>query len=226
MRILVVEDEKRIASFIKRGLEEETYAVDVAYDGEEGLNWINSFSYDLIIMDILMPKMDGITLCKTVRDRGIGTPVLMLTAMDAVDDRVEGLDAGADDYLVKPFAFKELLARIRALARRCTEGKGNILSVADLKLDLVSRRTFRNGQEIELTNREFALLELLMRNAGQVLSRTIIAEHIWDYNFFNQSNIVDVYIRQIRKKVDEAFSEKLIHTVRGSGYKIQGGNNK
>lgn len=226
MRILVVEDEKRIASFVKRGLEEETYAVDVAYDGEEGLNWINSFSYDLIIMDILMPKMDGITLCKTVRERGIDTPVLMLTAKDTVDDRVVGLDAGADDYLVKPFAFKELLARIRALARRRTEGKGNILTVADLKLDLITRRTFRSGQEIELTNREFALLELLMRNAGQVLSRTIIAEHIWDYNFFNQSNIVDVYIRQIRKKIDESFDAKLIQTVRGSGYKIQGGCDK
>ncbi len=226
MRILVVEDEKRITSFIKRGLEEDAYAVDVAYDGEEGLNWINSFRYDLIILDILMPKMDGITLCKKIRERSIDTPVLMLTAKDTVDDRVEGLDAGADDYLVKPFAFKELLARLRALTRRQQQGKGNTLEVADLKLDIATRRTFRGGQEIELTNREFALLEFLMRNTGQVLSRTVIAEHIWDYNFFNQSNIVDVYVRQLRKKIDEPFSEKLIQTIRGSGYKIQGGSNR
>ncbi|AET67902.1 response regulator with CheY-like receiver domain and winged-helix DNA-binding domain [Desulfosporosinus orientis DSM 765] len=226
MRILIVEDEKRIASFIKRGLEEEAHAVDVAYDGEEGLNWITSFNYDLIIMDILMPKMDGITLCRTIREQDIDTPVLMLTAKDAVDDRVEGLDAGADDYLVKPFAFKELLARIRALSRRWTDGKGNTLEIGGLKLDLVTRRTVRGGKEIELTNREFALLELLMRNTGHVLSRTIIAEHIWDYNFLNQSNVVDVYIRQLRRKIDESFEEKLIQTVRGSGYKIQGGTNK
>ncbi|MHB9093289.1 MAG: heavy metal response regulator transcription factor [Eubacteriales bacterium] len=223
MRILVVEDEKRIASFIKRGLEEEAFAVDVAYDGEEGLDWIYNFTYDLIILDILMPGMDGITMCKTLRARGIDTPVLMLTAKDSVDDKVEGLDAGADDYLVKPFAFKELLARLRALTRRQKEGKTNTLLVADLELNVLSRRTFRQGREIELTSKEFALLELLMRNPGKILSRTIIAEHVWDYNFFNQSNIVDVYIRQLRKKIDDPFTEKLIHTVRGSGYKIQGG---
>lgn len=223
MRILVVEDEKRIASFIKRGLEEEAFAVDVAYDGEEGLDWIYNFTYDLIILDILMPGMDGITMCKTLRARGIDTPVLMLTAKDSVDDKVEGLDAGADDYLVKPFAFRELLARLRALTRRQKEGKTNTLLVADLELNVLSRRTFRQGREIELTSKEFALLELLMRNPGQILSRTIIAEHVWDYNFFNQSNIVDVYIRQLRKKIDDPFTEKLIHTVRGSGYKIQGG---
>lgn len=224
MRVLVVEDEKRIASFIKRGLEEEAYSVDVAYDGEEGLMWINNFSYDIIILDILMPKMDGTTLCRSIRGKNIGTPVLMLTAKDTIDEKVEGLDAGADDYLVKPFAFKELLARIRALTRRRPEIKGTTLIVADLELDLITHRTFRNGKEIELTNREYALLELLMSHAGQVLSRTIIAEHIWDFNFFNQSNIVDVFIRQLRKKIDEPFVQKLIHTVRGAGYKIQGGS--
>ena len=223
MRVLVVEDESRIASFIKRGLEEESYAVDTACDGEAGLNWINSFAYDVIVLDVLMPKMDGITLCKTIRDRGINTPVLMLTAKDTVDDRVAGLDAGADDYLVKPFAFKELLARLRALTRRQKEEKNTTIVVADLELNLVTRQTVRQGIEIELTNKEFALLELLMHNQGNTLSRTIIMEHIWDYNFFNQSNIVDVYIRQIRQKIDGPFETKLIRTIRGTGYKIQGG---
>ncbi|MFZ3170712.1 MAG: response regulator transcription factor [Carboxydocellales bacterium] len=223
MRVLVVEDEKQIASFIKRGLEEECYAVDLASNGEEALNWLGSFSYDLVIIDILMPKMDGITLCITMRDRGIDAPVLMLTAKDTVDDRVAGLDAGADDYLVKPFAFKELLARLRALSRRKTEEKNTTLVVDDLELNLITRQIMRQGKELELTNKEFALLELLMRNQGKILSRTVIAEHIWDYNFFNQSNIVDVYIRQLRKKIDEPFTSNLIRTIRGSGYKIQGG---
>lgn len=223
VRILVVEDEKRIASFIKRGLEEESYAVDLAYDGEEGLGWITNFTYDLIVMDIMMPKIDGITLCRMIRAHGINIPVLMLTAKDEVDDRVSGLDAGADDYLVKPFAFKELLARLRALCRRPIAEKTSILMVSDLKMDLLTRQVFRQGQEIELTNREFALLEFLMRHPGQVFSRTLIMESIWDYNYFSQSNVVDVYIRQLRKKIDDPFTEKLIHTVWGAGYKIQGG---
>lgn len=223
MRVLVVEDEKQISAFIKRGLEEESYAVDVAADGEEGLNWLESFSYDLVITDILMPKMDGITFCKIIRDRGLEVPVLMLTARDTVDDRVTGLDAGADDYLVKPFAFRELLARLRAISRRHREEKTSSLVVEDLELNLITRQLTRKGQEIQLTNKEFALLEFLMRNPGKILTRTVIGEHIWDYNFFNQSNIVDVYIRQLRKKIDEPFGSNLIRTIRGSGYKIQGG---
>ena len=226
LRILIVEDEARIAAFIKRGLEEESYSIDIASDGEEGLEWISSFPYDLIIMDIMMPKMDGVTLCKKVRGKGIATPILMLTAKDAIDDRVEGLDAGADDYLVKPFAFKELLARLRAMTRRnSVEEKSNKLTVADLQLDVLSRRVFRQDKEIELTNKEFALLEYLMQNSGKVLSRTLIAEHIWNFDFYNQSNIIDVYVRQLRKKIDEPFDTKLIVAVRGAGYKIQGGKN-
>lgn len=224
MRILLVEDEERIAAFIKRGLEEEGYRVDVAYDGEDGFVWTSNFVFDLIIMDVMLPKMDGLALCRTIRAQGIKIPVLMLTAKDSVDDKVAGLDAGADDYLVKPFAFKELLARLRALMRRQNEEeKNNKLVAGDLELDILSRRIFRKGQEIELTNREFALLEFLIRNQGRVLSRTIIAEHIWSFDFFNQSNIIDVYIRQLRKKIDDPFADKMIHTVRGAGYKLQGG---
>lgn len=224
VRILIVEDETGIASFTKRGLEEEAYAVDLATDGEEALGWIASYNYDLIVMDIMLPGLDGIALCRKTREIGIKTPVLMLTAKDSVDDRVEGLDAGADDYLVKPFAFKELLARLRALLRRRHNEKNNKLVVADLELDLLSRRTIRQGKEIELTNREFALLELLMLNQDRVLSRTVIAEHVWDYTFDSKSNVIDVYIRQLRKKIDGPFEQKLIRTVRGAGYKIQGGN--
>lgn len=224
MRILIVEDETGIASFIRRGLEEEAYAVDLAASGEEALDWIKSYSYDLIVMDIMLPGLDGLALCRKTREMGIRTPVLMLTAKDSVDDRVEGLDAGADDYLVKPFAFKELLARIRALLRRRHNEENNRLVVADLELDLLTRQTVRRGMEIELTNREFALLELLMLNRGRVLSRTVIAEHVWDYTFDSQTNVIDVYIRQLRKKIDDPFEEKLIRTVRGAGYKIQGGN--
>lgn len=225
MRILIVEDETGIASFIRRGLAEEAYAVDLAASGEEALEWIKSYNYDLIVLDIMLPGLDGLALCRKIREKGVKTPVLMLTAKDSVDDRVEGLDAGADDYLVKPFAFKELLARIRALLRRRHNEENNKLVVAGLELDLLSRHTSRQGVDIELTNREFALLELLMLNRGRILSRTVIAEHVWDYTFDSQSNVIDVYIRQLRRKIDDPFEEKLIHTVRGAGYKIQGGNN-
>lgn len=224
MRILIIEDEPRIASFIRRGLEEESYAVDVASDGEEGFSWLSNFSYDLIISDVLMPKLNGLELCKKIREAGIKTPILLLTAKDTVDDKVLGLDAGADDYLVKPFSFKELLARVRALMRR-HEGadKNSKLTSYDLTLDLLTRRVERGGSEIELTNKEFALLEFLMQNQGQVLSRTLIAEHVWDYDFYNQSNIIDVYVRQLRKKIDDPFELKLINSVRGAGYKLKGG---
>jgi DNA-binding response OmpR family regulator len=221
MRILVVEDERRIAAFIERGLEEEHYAVDVAYDGEEALDWAAVVDYDLILLDILLPKKDGIQVCRELRDRGSKVPILMLTARDAVEDRVRGLDSGADDYLVKPFAFQELLARIRALLRRQSEVKTTQIQVGDLVLDTVTRRATRAGQVIELTAREYALLEFLMRHPRQVLSRTQIGEHVWDYDFFSTSNVVDVYIGYLRRKIDRDFDVKLIQTVRGAGYKIE-----
>lgn len=221
MRILVVEDERRIAAFIERGLQEEHYAVDVAYDGEEALDWAAVVEYDLILLDILLPKRDGIQVCRELRDQGSKVPILMLTARDAVEDRVRGLDSGADDYLVKPFAFQELLARIRALLRRQSEVKTTQIQVGDLVLDTVTLRATRAGQVIELTAREYALLEFLMRHPRQVLSRTQIAEHVWDYDFFSTSNVVDVYIGYLRRKIDKDFDQKLIQTVRGAGYKIE-----
>ncbi len=221
MRILVVEDERRITAFIKRGLEEERYAVDVAYDGEEALDWAAVVDYDLIVLDVLLPKKDGIEVCRELRAQGNKVPILMLTARDAIEDRVQGLDSGADDYLVKPFAFQELLARIRALLRRSGEIKTTRLQVGDLLLDTLTHRATRGGQVIELTAREYALLELLMRHPGQVLSRTQIAEHVWNYDFFTTSNVVDVYIRYLRRKIDKGFEVKLLQTVRGVGYKIE-----
>lgn len=220
MRVLVVEDERKIAAFIKRGLEENAYAVDVAHDGEEGYDWASSFSYDIIVLDVLLPKLDGIELCKRLRRNGVTASIVMLTAKDSVDDRVIGLDAGADDYLVKPFAFRELLARLRAVRRRATDQRTTVLQIEDLTLDLMDHRAKRQGQTIDLTAKEFALLELLMRHPNQVLSRTVIAEHVWDYDFYNQSNIVDVYIRYLRKKIDDPFAVKLIQTVRGMGYRL------
>jgi heavy metal response regulator len=221
MRILVVEDERRIAAFIKRGLEEEYYAVDVAYDGEEALDWADVVDYDSIVLDVLLPKKDGIQVCRELRAQGNKVPILMLTARDTIEDRVRGLDSGADDYLVKPFAFQELLARIRALLRRSGEVKTTRLQVGDLALDTTTHRAARGGRVIELTAREYALLEFLMRHPGQVLSRTQIAEHVWDYDFFSTSNVVDVYIRYLRRKIDKGFEVKLIRTVRGVGYKIE-----
>jgi heavy metal response regulator len=222
VRILVVEDERRIAAFIKRGLEEERYAVDVAYDGQEALDWAATVEYDVIVLDVLLPKKDGIRVCRELRDQGNKVPVLMLTARDAVEDRVRGLDSGADDYLVKPFAFQELLARIRALLRRQGEIRTTQLQVADLVLDTLTHRATRAGQVIELTAREYALLEFLMRHPRQVLSRTQIAEHVWGYDFFSTSNVVDVYIGYLRRKIDRGFEVKLIQTVRGAGYIIEG----
>lgn len=222
MRILVVEDEQRIAVFIKQGLEEEGYAVDVACDGEEALDWAAMVDYDLIVLDVLLPKKNGIQTCRDLRAQGNKVPVLMLTARDAIEDRVRGLDSGADDYLVKPFAFQELLARIRALLRRSGEVKTTRLQVGDLLLDTLTHRATRGERAIELTAREYAVLEFLMRHAGQVLSRTQIAEHVWNYDFYSTSNVVDVYIRYLRRKVDEGFDVNLIETVRGVGYKIEG----
>lgn len=220
MRVLVVEDEHKIAAFIKRGLEENAYAVDVAYDGEEGYDWALSFEYDLIVLDVMLPKLDGVTLCKRLRDEGNRAHILMLTARDSVDDRVAGLDAGADDYLVKPFAFRELLARLRALGRRGNEQRTTKLTVGDLTLDLLTHQAERGGHKIDLSAKEFSLLEMLMRHPNQVLSRTVIAEHVWDYDFYSQSNVVDVYIRYLRRKIDDPFDIKLIQTVRGMGYRM------
>lgn len=218
MKILVVEDEERVAHFIQKGLKEEGHAVDVAYDGEEGefLGEVND--YDLIILDLMLPKKNGITVCRELRERGVSTPVLMLTARDAVEDKVRGLDAGADDYLAKPFAFEELLARVRALLRRKSENKSPILKVADLELDPISRQATRAGKNIRLTTKEYALLEYLMRNPGKVLSRTLIGEHVWDMNFDPESNVIDVYVSHLRNKIDKGFDRPLIHTLRGQGY--------
>jgi heavy metal response regulator len=221
MRILIVEDEHKISAYLKRGLEEQGYAVDAAFTGSEALDWVQAAPYDLIILDIMLPEIDGITLCRELRARGMRMPILMLTARDAVEDRVTGLDAGADDYLIKPFAFNELLARVRALLRRNQDAlKVNTLQVGDLVLDTLARRVSRGGKRIDLTPKEYAILELLMREQGRVLTRTQIAEHVWNYEVYNQSNIVDVYIRNLRRKIDDGYELKLIRTVRGVGYQI------
>jgi len=218
MRILVVEDEKKVASFIKRGLEEENFSVDMAYDGEEGLYMAESNPYDLILMDVMLPKMDGLAVIKELRNRGNKAPVLCLTAKDTVEDIVSGLDSGSDDYLTKPFAFAELVARVRALLRRGTQDRGAEIRFADLRLDPVAHKVWRSNKEIELTAKEYALLEYFMRNPNQVLTRTMIAEHVWDYTFDSFTNIIDVYVNYLRKKVDRDYDKKLIHTVRGIGY--------
>jgi DNA-binding response OmpR family regulator len=221
MRVLIVEDERKISAYVKRGLEEQGYAVDVAYTGGEALDWIDAVTFDIIILDIMLPEVDGLTVCRTLRQRDVRTPVLMLTARDAVDDRVAGLDAGADDYLVKPFAIKELLARLRALTRRISEQpKTTVLQLADLTLDTLTHYVQRGEQRIELTAKEYAILECLLREPGRVLTRTMIAEHVWNYDVFNHSNVVDVYIRNLRRKLDDDFTPKLIHTVRGAGYRL------
>ena len=220
MRILVIEDEKKIASFIKRGLKEEGHMVDVAYDGEEGYQLSGENDYDLILLDIMLPKRDGISLCRQLRDDGVTTPVLMLTAKDSVQDKVTGLDSGADDYLTKPFAFEELLARTRALVRKRSP-QATKLQVGDLVLDLISHRVTRAGREILLTMKEYALLEYLMRNAGTVVTRTMITEHVWDIDFDTSTNIIDVYINYLRNKIDSGQQKKLIHTVRGRGYLLK-----
>jgi len=221
MRILLVEDERKISAYVKRGLEEQGYAVDAAYTGQEALDWVNTIDFDLIVLDILLPEMDGLSVCRELRKKGSRVPVLMLTARDAIDDRVAGLDAGADDYLVKPFAMKELLARLRALSRRSNEApKETLLQVSDLTLDTLTQRVKRGGKLITLASKEFAVLECLMREPERVLSRTQIAEHVWNYDVYNQSNVVDVYIRNLRRKIDDPFELKLLHTIRGSGYRI------
>lgn len=220
MRILVVEDEPGVAQFIEQGLIESGYAVDVARDGLEGLSYARAYEYDLIVLDIMLPKMDGLEMLSEIRDQRVKTPVLLLTARDSVDDRVRGLDSGADDYLVKPFAFSELLARLRALLRRPPLQADPLLRAADLEMDLTKHEVHRAGQLIELSPREFSLLELLLRHPNQVLSRTQIIERVWSFDFYSDTNVVDVYIGYLRRKIDQPFDSPLIHTVRGVGYKL------
>ena len=218
MRILIVEDEKKVAAFIKKGLEEETYAVDIATDGEEGFHLGEQNQYDLIILDLMLPKINGLDILSGLRSQNIETPILLLTAKDSVEDKVEGLNQGADDYLTKPFAFSELLARIRVLLRRGKSESKTTLEIADLTLNLVSHKVRRGNEEIELTGKEYSLLEYFMRNQEKVLTRTMIAEHVWDYNFDTFTNVIDVYVNHLRKKIDKNFSTKLLHTLRGVGY--------
>jgi heavy metal response regulator len=220
VRILLVEDDPPIADFVARGLTENGYSVDVAGDGEEALAWPEVAEFDVIVLDVMLPLVDGVEVCRTLRGRGLRTPILMLTARDAIEDRVRGLDSGADDYLVKPFAFAELLARIRALARREPALVGNQLFLADLRLDTATREVTRGGHPIELTSKEFALLDYLMRHPHQVLTRTVIAEHVWNYDFENATNVIDVHIKNLRRKIDDDFEPRLIHTVRGAGYRL------
>jgi heavy metal response regulator len=218
MRILIVEDDEKVASFIKKGLEEEQHAVDVSHDGEDGAHWARENPYDLIILDVMLPKKDGLQVCREVRGAGVHTPVLMLTARDRLEDKVTGLDAGADDYLTKPFSFEELLARVRALLRRSQDYRGKSLRVGDLVLDPSSRKVARDGKEITLTGKEYALLEYFMRNAGRVLTETQIIEHVWDMNYESMANTVNVYIHHLRSKIDRGFDAKLLHTIRGMGF--------
>ena len=221
MRILLVEDDRKVASFIQKGLAEEGYAVDLAPDGEMGLAMGLDRLHDVIVLDVLLPGKPGFQVLRELRQARVETPVLLLTARDTVEDKVRGLDAGADDYLTKPFAFAELLARVRALLRRRTAERVPLLQVEDLVLDPATRTVRRGGEAIPLTNREFSLLEYLMRNAGRVLTRTAIAEHVWDYSFDSETNVIDVYVNYLRKKIDTGRDRKLIHTVRGVGYVLK-----
>lgn len=219
MRVLIIEDEKRIQDFLSRGLESAGYAVDVAGDGNTGSEMVHATEYDLIILDLNLPDMDGLQVLQKIRNRKVSPPVLILSARDAVDDRVKGLELGADDYLVKPFAFVEMLARVRALLRR-GQPTPERLQVGDLVLDCIRRKVTRANENIELAPKEFSILEYMMRNRGRPLSRTMIVEHVWDMDYDGLTNIVDVYIRHLRSKIDDRFPVKMIHTVRGIGYML------
>jgi len=221
MRILIIEDEPKTAAYLKKGLTENGFAADIATNGDDGLHAALSFDYDLIILDVMLPGRDGWSVLGSMRKQGNQTPILFLTARDRVQDRVRGLELGADDYLVKPFAFSELLARVRVILRRGSGKQTDTLTVADLEIDLRSHKVFRAGKQIDLTQKEFMLLSLLVQRAGQVLSRTLIAEQVWDINFDTDTNVVDVAIRRLRAKVDDPFEKKLIHTVRGVGYVVE-----
>jgi len=221
MRLLVIEDEDKVRSFIVKGLKENGYTVDEASNGEDGLFLAENESYDCIVLDILLPKFDGYQILRLIREKNINTPVIFLTAKDAVEDRVKGFELGSDDYLVKPFKFVELLARIRALIRRGAPSSSTILQVFDLEMDLVKRKVSRSGRDIELTPKEFTLLEYLMQHEGEVVTRTILMEHVWGYHFDPNSNVIDVHINALRTKIDKEFSATLIHTRRGMGYVLE-----
>jgi DNA-binding response OmpR family regulator len=221
MRILVIEDNHRLSSSLAANLAHEGYSVDVAYDGQEGQDLAELTPYDLIILDILLPEKDGLQVCRDLRLRRIHTPILLLTARDSVDDRVQGLDCGADDYLVKPFAMRELLARLRALLRRQSPYTNGRLEMGDLVVDPVTHTVEREGRSIDLTPKEFALLEFLLYHPNQVVTREMIEQHIWNYDFESESNVIDVYVRRLRRKIDDPFATKLLTTVRGVGYRLQ-----
>ena len=224
MRILVVEDEPKLARLLERGLGEEGHAADVAQTGEDALWMARAVEYDAIVLDLMLPGVNGIEVCRNLRESSVWSPVLMLTARDAVEDRVAGLDAGADDYLAKPFSFAELLARLRSLARRGKPERPAVLEVGDLRLDPSGRRVWRGDSEIDLSAKEFALLETFMRRPGQVLSRYQLLEHAWDIAYENKSNVVDVYVRYLREKVDRPFGVDSLETVRGAGYRLRAGD--
>jgi DNA-binding response OmpR family regulator len=221
MRILVVDDDRRLCNIVKRGLIEEAHSVDVAYDGEEGGYLAEVNPYDLIILDVMMPKKDGIEVCRGLRSKNINIPIMMLTAKDAVEDRVKGLDSGADDYVVKPFAFSELLARVRALLRREGPLKAFEITVGELVLDTRTRELRKGERIIELTTKEYTILEYLMRHPNMVVTRTMVEEHAWDYDFDSLSNVVDVYIRRLRRKMDDGEKGNIIQTIRGTGYRLR-----
>lgn len=221
MRVLIIEDEPKTANFLKKGLTENGFIADIATNGEDGVFFATGNHYDVIILDVMLPKMNGWTLLTTLRRKELTTPVLFLTAQDSVANRVKGFDCGADDYLVKPFAFSELLARVRAILRRGQLNQLDILTIADLKIDLLRHKATRNNERIDLTPKEFSLLSLFARRLGEVVSRTVIAEQVWDMNFDSDTNVVDVAVRRLRGKVDDPFNKKLIHTIRGVGYVME-----
>jgi two-component system OmpR family response regulator len=223
VRILVVEDEVKMAALLRRGLVEEGYAADVAATGDDALWMARAVEYDAIVLDVMLPGVDGLEVCRRLRDGGVWAPVLMLTARDAVRDRVSGLDAGADDYLPKPFSFAELLARLRALMRRAGAERPAVVEVGDLRLDPATRQVWRGRTEVHLSGKEFALLETFMRRPGQVLSRFDLLEHVWDYSYENRSNVVDVYVRYLRDKIDRPFGRDSLETLRGVGYRLRAG---
>ena len=222
MRILLIEDEKKVASFVARGLKEAKYTVDTAHDGEEGLFMAETNPYDLIVADWMLPGKDGVTICRELRKCRNAVPILLLTARDALKDKISGLDAGADDYLTKPFAFDELLARVRVLLRRKTKETSTTLKVADLELDQLTRKVSRAGRDIKLSSTEYALLEFMMLHSGQVVTRTMISEHVWHHDFDSFSNVIDVYINYLRNKIDKNSPKKLIQSLRGTGYILKG----
>ncbi len=222
IKVLIIEDERKISNFVKRGLIEEGYEVDAVFTGEEALGKIEEKEYNLIILDLMLPDMNGFDICKNIRDKGIQSSILMLTARNSIEDRIKGLDIGADDYLTKPFVIGELISRMRALLRRGPSVVDGNISVGDLSLNTKTHEVFRAGKLVELSQKEFSILEYMMVNEGVVLTRTMIEDHAWDYEFDSFSNVVDVYIRMLRKKIDDGYKNKIIKTVRGVGYKVKG----